>query len=788
MLLQDGKSAFVFEFTDTAAGKTHRDAVIEAHRVHGSPASAAAAGGQAASTASTAAVAGKPSPPAAAAPRVTLHPPPDLHPALAGKDVRSLKQQVLSTRRDLRSDYEGLVVAGLVPEGEFWAADARKALLVDAALSRPQIGLSSRAPETIMRIAKGAASGMAEESEDASISKVKVDQQMQLAVFKREPAVAEAFQQYVPKRQSMKDFWIAYLKADSERQQRRQQLQDGLLLSGRAGPQGGYASATGVIRPVSAVKDMTPAEFFDALKKGEFPPTATAAAGGGAAARKRSAIGPVDSSFDLLSTVEESTRAKALRGAPGSAEGSGDRGGYGTREGSRPYEFELPSGVGDAAGGASLSSRRAQERMEAARKKERVAETLIYDLNSYSRQVVDTAHEGVGTASASSSTSAPSSLMPSPTASNTSAASSSSSSLLLQPSHRRSDAPGPASAADDLPDLYTPMPPSSDVVPLQVDLYKLRESLAAQGEQGAAPAAGNGSGPVPSNSSVDTSRFLQQPAQQQAVPLTTIQPSGWSIVNAADSSSSGSSRKTLIIKPSSGLEASSIDRGDMASSQLRKRPHPDPVREAAGSPAAQQQQHLQQRPAKPDPFQALSGKPFLTSSKALLRDLTSSAHDLFEAGDRSSRTGMLRSIPKAWQQWVEGRFRHHRELLAMLWPTLTSARRDARAGDKRKRLLNLVAAEYAGLERIKRDVLSKGAHALLPPPLKVEAGKPASVLSAVPVEVVVMPSSEEEGRAATSGLVALLNMLQAALHPSIQRAEEEQAAAAAAGLGMGAHY
>lgn len=734
VLLADGKSAFVFEFTaETSKARAQRDSIVEAQKQAAAPASVApaTAGAQAAVN----------SRPMTAAPAAEHRSDP-----LAGHDLRALKQSLLASRPQLRLEYQELVASRVVSDGEFWSTDARRSLLVDAALAHPQVGLSSRAPHTLLRTTAPAGS----DPNAPASAPVKVTQQMKLAIFKREPAVQEAFLAFVPDRMSERDFWKAYLTADRERAVRRQQLEDGQLLLGPGSSSGGAASSasSGPGRPLSDIKGMVPHEFFDALRKGEFP--AAGSRRGPPGVRHRSSMGHVDATFDLLSTVEDSARASSLRGLPSSAGGpavgadaasglGGGRGGYGTGESARAYdaagEVEMLLGSG---GAGSRQASLLDQRMEGVRKRERAAGAVIEDVNSYSKQVVESSASAPGPGAASSAPIAPPS---SPTNRGKGAASSSST------GNRYHSAP--PSSANDLPDLYQSVPLERSLVRLNVDLDSLRDALAAQGADeddeddtvaGAGGTAARGGGAADSGSS-------------SAAVVRHVSSSSWSVVDgpAGSGSASSSQAQATVVVVAQDVQPAARKRA-----RIEERALTAAVAAAiddSGPP-----------PPMPDAFEALAGRPFLAASKRLLRELTSSAHDLFEAADRSSRTGMLRTVPKAWQAYVERRFRLNCEICNTLWPVLTTQRKDPRAADRRRRLLESLTAEYANLERLKREVMAKGAHALAPP--SDSSGR------ATELEVAVVPSSETDGASGTSDLVALLNMLQGALHPTIDKAEE----------------
>lgn len=777
MVLLDGKSAYVFEFV-TPTGRADRDAIIDAHKR--AQVGGGASGGFTPSAAPSGSALLRVATPAAATAAGAAAQPADASSSTAAAlACKELRRSLLGARPHLRLEYESLVGGGVVTDAEFWARDSHRALLAEAlAAASSRVGLSSRAPATLTRASNAlTAAGRAAMAGDdpyaaaggGSGSSLKLDSQTQLAIMRREPALAEAFTAFVstgdPPRMRLKEFWTAYMRADRERAERRQKLEDGALLGGGGGSYASSSAATagGTDRPLSDIKAMTPSEFFDALKKGEFPPpyTQSAAAGLGAGgSRKRSAIGRLDPSFDLLASVEDSERARSLRGLPpapgpggggsgsgGAAAASAGRGGYGTGEGARPYDVNpLLEGVVGAGGGTGITgadaagSSAAVRVVETVRRRERAAEAVIHDVNSYSKQVVDSAEPAAAATAAAGAGRAP---RPSPAGSDSSAG--------ARGRHFGAGAGagggGPASAADDLPDLYAPPPPSAGVVPLNVDLVALRQSLEAQGEDdeegddvgggvaavsiGSASAASGGGG-----WSVVTDAALGRPARPAAAAPESAPPS-------------------------------------------RKRPRPvdDAPPSATAAATASKPIPLPPRHAKPDALEALAGKPFLGAAKKALRDLAAAGHDLFEnAGDRSSRTGMLRTVPKPWQAYVELRARLNREVLASLWPTLTSGRPgDPRVADRRRKLLEAVSNEYATLERLKRDVLSKGAHALLPPAATGAGAAPGSAgQRAVEPEIAVLPATEAAGRAATSDLVALLNMLQAALHPSLQKGEEVQ--------------
>jgi hypothetical protein len=191
---------------------------------------------------------------------------------------------------------------------------------------------------------------------------------------------------------------------------------------------------------------------------------------------------------------------------------------------------------------------------------------------------------------------------------------------------------------------------------------------------------------------------------------------------------------------------------------------------------------LTARLPQPDPLAMLSSKAPIASAKKVMRALTRASHDLFAAADRS-RSGMLRTVPRVWRDFVVARSALHRELLYHLWPTLLAeAPREPKVAEKRAALVARVTAEYEALERTKADVLARGAHALLPPP--VDAGKAGAAGGrALEAEVVAVPDTEAAGRRATSDLVALVNLLQATLSATLQRAEEV-AARLAGGMPM----
>ena len=740
LLLHDGTSA-VFEFSDPAHARAHREGVVDAHKLH--------LGGARAGVAAMA-PSERPPPPSAA---------PASHPVagtLLGRDTRALRAALLSSRPKLRAEYDDLVGAGVITDATFWATDTRAALQVDASLVRPAMGLSSRAPSMLLL-------GDPEPGSDPPAPVM--TQQMQLAVFKREPAVSEAFHAFVPPL-SAADFWTRYLHADSDRLRRRLQLEDGLLAAGggprRPLPQGERGSgwgggASAASRPLSDIRSMRPDDFFDSLQRGEFPPLRPRGLAQGDA-RRRSNMPSLDSSFELLATVEESARAAGQRG--------GGAGGYGTSEVGRAYEARAEPEALAASSSSQISS---EVRLEEARRRERLSAVRIYEVNAYSAQVVDCL--GDGPAAATPRVPAVTALPPRPGTASGHAAAAAPSYILGSCTHPAGAAAGSASMLDDLPDLYS-RPMNRNLLPLCVDLRQLKASLAKPGEE-----VGVSSGDSGRVGEADHARVKTLPDGASRGDGGWSQPAGGDFYQAATQSPAVSSAGTDSSEHAG--ESTSSTRKRLRETAEHKNPRDSSIGpHAEGQPGCLPSVSPEETTSfllssvagvtlcQRDPhvtLESLAGKSFLASARRVLRELTVRAHDLFESADRSARTGISRAVPRSWQDFIEERLRLNCELLALLWPLLAE-NRSPHSNEARAKLLQRVHAEYRGLQALKLAVLAKGAHALLPP----ANGGRRGTGSAVEMEVYVPPGTEEEGRVGTSDTVNLLNMLAAPLDAAIQ--------------------
>ena len=304
-----------------------------------------------------------------------------------------------------------------------------------------------------------------------------------------------------------------------------------------------------------------------------------------------------------------------------------------------------------------------------------------------------------------------------------------------------------------MPDLYADAPAGAGLTTLQITVQRFRDAL---GAHGGGEGEGGGGASAASTSGVAAAGWM-------VLPAADGDGGGGGGIDAAGGLGGGGGAAPRVGAKRS-RDGAAAPQASAAAADLVA-PAPAPFASASASTAVAPSPPP---PPRPSALEAFS-KPSAAAAKSIIRGLTTAAHDLFGAADRS-KAGFSKAVPAAWRTFIEARFKSLNELLAYLW-SATHARGSAAVLSRRELLRARLNVEFDALERIKKAVMARGAGSLLPP-LETVGG------DARDVEVMLV-EDEAAAAAATSELVSLLLMLQGSVHASLL------AAGQTAGQGIG---
>jgi hypothetical protein len=166
------------------------------------------------------------------------------------------------------------------------------------------------------------------------------------------------------------------------------------------------------------------------------------------------------------------------------------------------------------------------------------------------------------------------------------------------------------------------------------------------------------------------------------------------------------------------------------------------------------------------PCEAKTGSADTThASMLVLQEFTRSAHDLVSAQPRRVN-GFPEVVPRQWCDWVEMRFKLHRELLPHLWASVTSSvlSTTVASAERVERISRRILQEYDDLECVKRNVMLLGASA----PVGVTDSLPTAVNMSSDIDI---REDGESSLRAKNELIGLINCLQRGLDKSVVQAQ-----------------
>lgn len=311
------------------------------------------------------------------------------------EEVRIMKTEIRKRDTELNAKFIELVGGKVVTEEDFWNAPRNRAALVDEFLRRSKKGWDSVMVDDLRPV-----------EQSAGKSTFMVDRAYKDSTFGREPKIREAFAEYVPPKLTEVEFWRRYISAKQVRKK----------LEAEAEAVGEFRSNDGASRIISGsirqlggttidARSVAPEQFFDLYQRGILD------VGGGSdsmsAGRslkrqvimKKSTIGEIDPTIDLLATEEESLRGRTHEERAGYGLGAREVDEGGVQPGEEA-QLSLLMTTGGGAGGSSgsgggggggergayNSSRWAE--IEATRKRKREASQTIESVNDHSTRVV----------------------------------------------------------------------------------------------------------------------------------------------------------------------------------------------------------------------------------------------------------------------------------------------------------------------------------------------------------------------------------------------------------------
>jgi hypothetical protein len=388
------------------------------------------------------------------------------------EEVRTMKTEIRKRDIELNAKYIELVLGKVVSDDEFWNAPRNRAALVDEFLRHSKKGWDSVMVDDLRPM-----------EQSAGKTTFMVDRAFKDSTFGREPKIREAYTEYVPSRMAEIDFWRRYIAA----KQARKKLEAETEATGDIQSNHGRSrTSAGALRQLGGTtidaRSIAPEQFFDLFQRGIIDVGGVGSnTGSGGRLQKRqsynkkSDIGEIDPTIDLLATEEDSVRGRTHEERAGYGLGAREADENGIPPGEEAQMSLLMASGGSGSGGggergATNSNRWAE--IEAVRKRRREASQTIDSVNDHSTRVLASSKTAIRTEK--------------------------------KDFMRKKIRPMDASTADDLPDLYSEQRTESDELNTLVELNATSETFR-------------------------TALSIQTDAEISTAPVESIQ-SGWSIV------------------------------------------------------------------------------------------------------------------------------------------------------------------------------------------------------------------------------------------------------------------
>jgi hypothetical protein len=326
------------------------------------------------------------------------------------EEVRTMKTEIRKRDIELNAKYIELVLGKVVSDEEFWNAPRNRAALVDEYLKHSKKGWDSVMVDDLRPM-----------EQTAGKTTFMVDRAFKDSTFGREPKIREAFSEYVPSRMTEIDFWRRYIAAKQARKKFEAETEATGDIQSNVGRS---RTSAGALRQLGGTtidaRSIAPEQFFDLFQRGIIDVCGAGSnirSGGRLQKRqsynKKSDIGEIDPTIDLLATEEESVRGRTHEERAGYGLGARETDDAGIPPGEEAQLSLLMASGGSGSGGggergATTSNRWAE--IEVVRKRRREASQTIDSVNDHSTRVLASSKTAIQDATPEESAAAPACL------------------------------------------------------------------------------------------------------------------------------------------------------------------------------------------------------------------------------------------------------------------------------------------------------------------------------------------------------------------------------------------